>query len=78
MTKTVLVLGASGGVGGETARALIAHGWTVRGLTRSPRDGDGIAGALQREQHRLDAAREQGIRDRERHDAAGRDQADGR
>ncbi|HEX7692859.1 MAG TPA: NAD-dependent epimerase/dehydratase family protein [Sphingomonas sp.] len=42
MTKTVLVLGASGGVGGETARALIAHGWTVRGLTRSPRDGDGI------------------------------------
>ncbi len=42
MTKTVLVLGASGGVGGETARALIAHGWTVRGLTRSPRAGDGI------------------------------------
>jgi len=42
MTKTVLVLGATGGVGGETARALIAHGWTVRGLTRSPRSGDGI------------------------------------
>lgn len=42
MTKTALVLGASGGVGGETARALIARGWTVRGLTRSPRDGDGI------------------------------------
>lgn len=42
MAKTVLVLGASGGVGGETARALIAHGWTVRGLTRSPREGDGI------------------------------------
>ena len=40
--KTALVLGASGGVGGETARALIAHGWTVRGLSRSPRDGDGI------------------------------------
>lgn len=42
MAKTVLVLGASGGVGGETARALIAHGWTVRGLTRSPREGDGV------------------------------------
>jgi nucleoside-diphosphate-sugar epimerase len=42
MTKTALVLGATGGVGGETARALVARGWTVRGLTRSPRDGDGI------------------------------------
>lgn len=42
MAKTVLVLGATGGVGGETARALIARGWTVRGLTRSPREGDGI------------------------------------
>ena len=46
MTKTALVLGASGGVGGETARALIAHGWRVRGLSRTPRtddaDGDGI------------------------------------
>ena len=40
--KTALVLGAAGGVGGATARALIAHGWTVRGLTRSPREGDGI------------------------------------
>lgn len=42
MTKTALILGATGGVGGETARALVAHGWTVRGLTRSPRTGDGI------------------------------------
>ena len=42
MAKTVLVLGATGGVGGETARALIAHGWAVRGLARSPREGDGI------------------------------------
>ena len=42
MATTVLVLGANGGVGGETARALVAHGWTVRGLTRSPREGDGI------------------------------------
>jgi len=42
MAKTALILGASGGVGGETARALIAHGWRVRGLTRSPRSGGGI------------------------------------
>jgi len=41
--KTALVLGATGGVGGETARALIAHGWAVRGLTRTPRtSNDGI------------------------------------
>ena len=35
--KTALILGANGGVGGETARALIAHGWQVRALTRTPR-----------------------------------------
>ena len=40
MEKTVLVLGATGGVGGETARALKAHEWKVRGLARRP-----IAGA---------------------------------
>lgn len=40
--KTALVLGATGGVGGETARALLAHGWQVRGLTRKPRRGDGV------------------------------------
>jgi len=43
MNRTALILGATGGVGGETARALIAHGWTVRGLTRKPRAStDGI------------------------------------
>lgn len=42
MTRTALVLGASGGIGGETARALVALGWGVRGLSRRPRDGDGI------------------------------------
>ena len=43
MDKMALILGATGGVGGETARALIAHGWTVRGLTRRPRAStDGI------------------------------------
>ncbi|MBW8753779.1 MAG: NAD(P)H-binding protein [Sphingomonadales bacterium] len=42
MTKTALVLGAGGGVGGETAHALVRHGWKVRGFARSPREGDGI------------------------------------
>ena len=37
MTKTALVLGATGGVGGETARALTRHGWQVRGLVRTLR-----------------------------------------
>ncbi|MBO9621479.1 MAG: NAD(P)H-binding protein [Sphingomonas sp.] len=39
MDRTVLVLGASGGVGGETARALLRHGWRVRGLVRDVRPG---------------------------------------
>jgi nucleoside-diphosphate-sugar epimerase len=39
MNKTVLVLGATGGVGGETARALLRRGWTVRGLARRIHDG---------------------------------------
>jgi len=46
MERTALILGATGGVGGETARALVRHGWRVRGLTRTPRaetaDPDGI------------------------------------
>ena len=41
--RTALVLGAGGGIGGETARALVARGWAVRGLTRRPREGEGIA-----------------------------------
>ncbi|WNL47769.1 NAD(P)H-binding protein [Dyella sp. BiH032] len=40
-TKRVLVVGANGGVGGETCRALLRHGWTVRALARKP------GGALQ-------------------------------
>src|SRR5690349_12524204 len=32
--KTALVLGASGGIGGETMRQLVAAGWTVRALKR--------------------------------------------
>lgn len=34
--KIALVIGAAGGIGGETAAALARHGWTVRGLTRRP------------------------------------------
>ena len=34
--KTALVLGATGGIGGETAAALKARGWTVRALHRRP------------------------------------------
>ena len=36
-SKIALVIGAAGGIGGETAAALIRHGWSVRGLTRRPR-----------------------------------------
>ncbi|MFS2112556.1 NAD(P)H-binding protein, partial [Sphingomonas sp. Sphisp140] len=39
MERIALVLGASGGVGGETARALLGKGWQVRGLVRQLRPG---------------------------------------
>jgi len=45
--KTALVLGASGGIGGEVARRLARTGWQVRGLkrglARATVDADGIA-----------------------------------
>jgi nucleoside-diphosphate-sugar epimerase len=34
--RTALVLGATGGVGGEVARLLVTRGWTVRALHRDP------------------------------------------
>lgn len=34
---TALVIGATGGIGGEVAAALLAHGWRVRGLSRKAR-----------------------------------------
>ncbi len=36
MAKTALVLGATGGVGGAVARALVQHGFSVRALVRDP------------------------------------------
>jgi nucleoside-diphosphate-sugar epimerase len=36
MERTALVVGATGGVGGETAAALLARGWKVRALHRRP------------------------------------------
>ena len=36
--RTALVIGATGGIGGEAAHALLAHGWRVRGLCRHPAD----------------------------------------
>lgn len=34
--QTALVLGATGGIGGEVAKLLLAHGWTVCALHRNP------------------------------------------
>src|SRR5262245_22796475 len=34
--RTALVLGATGGIGGEVASLLLARGWTVRALNRNP------------------------------------------
>lgn len=43
--KIALVTGATGGVGGAVAAALLRHGWRVRGLARRPMGpGAGIAG----------------------------------
>jgi nucleoside-diphosphate-sugar epimerase len=46
--QTALVIGATGGVGGEVARALLARGWRVRGLNRDPEAAakrvDGLSG----------------------------------
>ena len=42
--RTALVLGASGGVGGEVARALVARGWRVNALNRNPARAPAIAG----------------------------------
>jgi len=43
-TKLALVVGANGGAGSEIAKALMAHGWRVRALVRTPKPGV-LAGA---------------------------------
>ena len=39
-TRTALVLGATGGIGSETAHALSRHGWKIRALARSGHTAD--------------------------------------
>ncbi len=36
MTRTVLIIGATGGIGSATSAALLARGWDVRALSRDP------------------------------------------
>lgn len=43
-SRTALVLGANGGVGGETAAALVRRGWSVRALVRDPGKGARLSG----------------------------------
>jgi len=43
-TKTALVLGATGGIGSETAAALLRHGWRVVAMARDPARGRANAG----------------------------------
>ncbi|MES2262954.1 MAG: NAD-dependent epimerase/dehydratase family protein [Pseudomonadota bacterium] len=45
--KTALVLGATGGIGGEVARRLMARGWTVRALHRAPDRAGTQAGGME-------------------------------
>ena len=40
--RTALVLGATGGIGGELARTLVRRGWRVRAMHRADRAGDGL------------------------------------
>lgn len=35
MAKTIVVCGATGGLGGSVARHLLKEGWKVRGITRN-------------------------------------------
>jgi nucleoside-diphosphate-sugar epimerase len=41
--RTALVLGATGGIGGETAAVLLRHGWKVVAMARTPGRGPGRA-----------------------------------
>ncbi len=39
-SRTVLVLGATGGIGGETALAMSRHGWKIRAFARNVKQAD--------------------------------------
>jgi len=39
--RVALVLGATGGIGGEAATALQLHGWKIRALSRSGKPPQG-------------------------------------
>jgi len=43
-SRTALVLGITGGIGGEVARKLLARGWRVRALHRRPDEAAGATG----------------------------------
>jgi uncharacterized protein YbjT (DUF2867 family) len=47
-SQSALVLGATGGVGGETAAALVRHGWHVGGMARNPNAAAGANAARRR------------------------------
>ena len=58
--NTALVLGASGGIGGEVARQLVRAGWTVRALKRGLRAQDAARDGI--EWHAGDALDEEAVR----------------
>ena len=43
-TRIALVLGATGGIGGETALALARHGWKIRAFARGTSPSAGAQG----------------------------------
>jgi nucleoside-diphosphate-sugar epimerase len=53
--KTALVLGATGGVGGAIAAALLSHGWQVRGLARNLAQAKAQSATQPNQQERLGA-----------------------
>jgi uncharacterized protein YbjT (DUF2867 family) len=46
MPKTIVVCGATGGLGGSVARRMLAEGWKVRAITRN-KDSTGAKALLE-------------------------------
>jgi len=46
MNRTALIIGATGGIGSEAVRALVAHGWSVRAMHREPGQAARRSGSL--------------------------------